>query len=134
MKIILVYESIDNLSEALSAKMVSSGYELVPFTQLDEIHQLGNHLGKVVILFTESRKAAKFLSSSINLDNAFQTMNILYVSKTPVINVDTQNKLDQLKLKLYFPKLEDKLFKDLTDFYNNNSHQDDELEFITDTD
>lgn len=124
MKIILIHESVNDLSETLKSEMTAQGYELIPFTQSDEILQLGKHLGKVVVCFTDSRKASRFISTCEKFDE-FKILNILCVARTPIINEDVQSKLDQLNLKLYYPVINDKLKQDLSNFFDGQLHEED---------
>ena len=129
MNIILIHESVENLSEDIRLKISNLGYELAPFTQSDEILQLGNHLGKVVVCFTDSRKAGKFLTTCEDFPD-FKVFNILCVARTPIINEDVKSKLHQLNLRLYYPKVLDVLVKDLSDFFNGQINEE-EIQFNT---
>lgn len=135
MNIILVYENVDSLTPELTAALKSKGYEIVPFTQSDEIDQLGNHLGKVVNVFTDSKVAGKFLTEN-DLGNKFKILNILYVPKTPKITPEVQTKLDRLKLRLYYPAIDKKLMQDIAEFYEGKAEAagEPELEFLFNVD
>lgn len=133
MQIIIVYEKVENLAPELLEKLRNLGYEIVPFTQADEVDQLGTHLGKVAIFFTESKIAGRFLSEN-DLGNKFKIFNVLYVPKTPKITPEVKAKIDKIKLSIYYPAIEGKLIQALADFYAGKVAEEDVLEFLLPTD
>ncbi|MGE3609973.1 MAG: hypothetical protein AB7I27_10340 [Bacteriovoracaceae bacterium] len=107
-----------NLTEDLTKQFEALKFSCSKVSSADELLQVGKQLKKVVALFQDSKFAYRFLIE--NKFDDFALLNILYVSKTPVITDDVKKKLAHASLNLYYPKIKDQMLADMARFYSES--------------
>lgn len=128
MQIILVYNKIESYLKEITEPLEKQGFTFIEFNNADEVNQLGNHKGKVAVVFSDPKTAYPFLKEG--RFGKLDIFNILYLQKTPVITPEIQSKLTSVHLNIYSRVNLKVLIMDIINFYSGkNSFKTDEIDF-----